>query len=96
MEYYPSVKNLSENITWYCIQLSLWFTKDTDNLQSWPRKRHKNELLVRKKNFALRHYENQFYKKIQKYLKVIFKCICGRDFWYLLVTFSKDKKIPTK
>lgn len=52
---------------------------------------------LEKNNFTLRHYENnQFYKKIKKYLRIIYKCTCGRDFWYLLVTFSKHKKIPIK
>lgn len=36
----------------------------------------------------------QFYQKIQNYLNIICKSIQGRDFCYLFVTFSKDKKIP--
>lgn len=38
MAYYYSVKNLIDNITWYCIQLSLCFIQDTDNLKSWQKK----------------------------------------------------------
>lgn len=68
MGYYCSVKNLGENITWYCIQLSLCFIKDTGNLRSWQKKKKKAQRMnywLEKNNFTLRHYENnQFYKKI--------------------------------
>lgn len=81
MAYYYSVKNLSDNITWYCIQLSLCFIQDTDNLKSWQKKIPKKELLIRKNHFALICYENnQFYKQVQKYLRIICKRTCGRNF----------------